>query len=70
MALGSSVQAGNKVCDEKNCHGKKYIDLGSYGVWKNFLVCYTMEKENNFPKLILIFRNISFKVDVIVLKSC
>ena len=32
MALGSSVQAGNKVCDEKNCHGKKYIDLGSYGV--------------------------------------
>ena len=45
MALGSSVQVGNKVCDEKNCHGKKYIDLGSYGVWKNFLVCYTMEKE-------------------------
>ena len=52
MALGSSLQVGNKVRDEKNCHGKKYINLGFYGVWKNFLVCYTMEKENNFPKFI------------------
>jgi len=50
--LGSSLQVGNKVRDEKNCHGKKYINLGFYGVWENFLVCYTMEKENNFPKFI------------------